>query len=96
MTVSEIYNKAMAGEIAPVHYIICNNDRLEENPIGTNRLNIPPIKCWSKDGELLAVYATLQEAEDDTGVNSSQISLNIKGKIKTCKKGAIYFTRDAH
>lgn len=96
MTVSEIYEKAMAGEIAPVHYVWMNDDRLEENPKGTNRLGIPPIKCWSKNGELLAEYATLQEAQEATGVDGSQISLCCKGKVKTCSKGKYVFTRDAH
>ena len=96
MTVSEIYNKAMAGEIAPVHYVICNNDRVEENPKSTNRLGIPPIQCWSKEGTLLGTYATLQEAQDATGVDGSQISMCCKGKVKTCSKGRYIFTRETH
>lgn len=96
MNVKTIFERAMAGEIAPVHYVWMTNDRIEENPKGTNRLGIPPIKCWSKSGILLGTYATLQEAQEATGVDGSQISMCIKKKVKFCKKGSIYFTRETH
>lgn len=88
MTVAQIVKDYLIGDKqAPVHFCWCNNDR---------RLGMPPIQCWSRDGALLGTYDTLEEAQEATGVNYSQISMNLKKKVKFCKKGSLYFTRDTY
>ena len=89
MTVSEIYNRAMAGEQAPVHYIIMNDDRIVPEPIERKY----KIDCWSREGRYLKSYLTMTEAANDNGLDVSQVSMNIKGKCRYCKKGTIYFTK---
>lgn len=95
MTVAQIVKDYLIGDKqAPVHFCWCNNDRNEEDRV--NRLGMPPIKCWSRNGTLLGTYDTLEQAQEATGVNYSQVSMNLKGKVKYCKKGTIYFTRDTY
>lgn len=95
MKVSEIVRDYLIGDKqAPVHYVWCNDDKGKDEK--GNRLGLPQIFCWSKNGTLLGVYDTLEDAQEATGVNYSQISMNLRGKVKYCKKSTIYFTRDKY
>lgn len=91
MKVSEIVRDYLIGDKqAPVHYVWCNADRVEE-PTPVSRKY--EIECWSREGRLLKVYPTMQAAADDNGLDVSQVSMNIKLKCRFCKKGTIYFTK---
>ena len=77
MDVKTIFERAMAGEQAPVHYVWCNSDRPNEST--SSRANV--IECFASDGSFVGAYPTLEVASQFTGINPTLISRCVNGKI---------------
>ena len=60
------------------------------------KLNIPDghkILMWSRDGDFIKSYKNATEAALDNGLTPSQVSMNLNGSVRYCKKKTIYFTK---
>lgn len=82
MRVSDIYERAMAGEKATFPW--------SEN----GKTNL--IECYDADGILIGVFETLKDASEYTGINPCSISKNLNGLVPyASRKKKIKFKKES-
>ena len=81
---TEETKKKIAEAHTGKHFTEEHKNKLSEAMTGNHNRPQTPVLQFSKDGELIAEYPSLHEAERNTGCNIGHICDCCKGKRKTC------------